>query len=204
MTPDTQDAWSARLTATAAAEINRLRGKRSAQWLADATRDLGHEVTRSVIADMESGRRKILPVADLLVIAAALNVPPMSLLFPPTAETVEVLPGRDVNPWLAHDWVHGADFDPLGNRYAPTDPERELFFLRFAQEWASMNARQALVQLNDKSSAASPELFEARRRAYEAWHEAATQRNDALQAAGGANAFPSMRYDTIYEGDDDQ
>lgn len=78
--------------------VRRARGARSAQWLADRTADLGHPITRAQIANYESGRKKTLDITELLVIAAALEVPPVVLIYPdlPDAD-VEVLPEQFVS-----------------------------------------------------------------------------------------------------------
>ena len=57
-------------------------GRLTAQQLAEETERLGHAISRSQIANYESGRKQSLDVAELLVIAAALDVSPLSLLFP--------------------------------------------------------------------------------------------------------------------------
>jgi transcriptional regulator with XRE-family HTH domain len=58
-----------------AAAIKSARASRSAQWLADETERLGYPISRAAIANYESGRKKGLDVAELLVLAAALNCP---------------------------------------------------------------------------------------------------------------------------------
>jgi hypothetical protein len=66
------------------------------------------------IANLESGRKRGLDVAELLVLAAALDVPPVTLLFPglPDADT-EKLPGQTVSAVAAMLWFTGeyADSD---------------------------------------------------------------------------------------------
>lgn len=54
------------------------------------------------IANYESGRKKSLDIAELVAIAAALEVPPIALLYPglPDAD-VEVLPGQHVSSIVA-------------------------------------------------------------------------------------------------------
>lgn len=54
----------------------------SAQDLADQCEQLGHSIPRNVIANMESGRRAVLPLADVIVLAAALETYPAHLIFP--------------------------------------------------------------------------------------------------------------------------
>lgn len=55
------------------------------------TRDLGVPVHRVALRNIEDGQRDI-TVSELVAVAAALNVPPMRLLFPNILELVEVLP----------------------------------------------------------------------------------------------------------------
>ncbi len=54
----------------------------SAQDLADRCEELGHPIPRNVIANMESGRRAVLPLVDVIVLAAALETYPAHLIFP--------------------------------------------------------------------------------------------------------------------------
>jgi transcriptional regulator with XRE-family HTH domain len=68
------------------------------------------ELNRSVIANIESGRRESVSVDQLLVLAAALHVSP-ALLFIPlgTAETFLVTPKLATTPQLALEWVIGGN-----------------------------------------------------------------------------------------------
>lgn len=80
----------------------------SAQRLSEACGELGLSIPRSVLANLESGRRETVSVAELLVLAAALEVPPLQLLFPVGyAEEVEPLPGVKVTPYDAVLWGRG-------------------------------------------------------------------------------------------------
>lgn len=102
--------WPKRLTKVIAGQVQRTRAERkmSAQQLADATAALGHAVPRSVIANLESGRRDVVSVAELLVLARALEVPPLLLVFPiGSASTVEVLPGVHAPTWPVARWFTG-------------------------------------------------------------------------------------------------
>lgn len=80
----------------------------SAQDLADETERLGLPIGRSVLANLENGRRTTLSVAELLVLARALRVPPLVLLFPiGQVEEVELPPGDKVTTWIASQWFAG-------------------------------------------------------------------------------------------------
>lgn len=88
--------------------VRKLRGKRSAQWLADRCAELGKPISRSAIAKLENGRREDVALSELLIIAAALDAPPALLVFPVgTDEDVQWLPGRQADPWTAYRWFVG-------------------------------------------------------------------------------------------------
>jgi hypothetical protein len=80
----------------------------SAQQLADRTAELGMPIPRSVLANLESGRRDTVTVAEVLILAAALNVAPLELIFPVGyAGEVEMVPGRPSDPVTAMRWFTG-------------------------------------------------------------------------------------------------
>jgi len=88
--------WSGTIHQRIAEAIRRAREaqKLSAQQLADETQRLGYPITRSQIANYESGRKRRLDVAEITVLAAALNTSPVALLYPgPYDKEIEVLPG---------------------------------------------------------------------------------------------------------------
>ncbi|MBB4931419.1 transcriptional regulator with XRE-family HTH domain [Lipingzhangella halophila] len=111
-----------------AEEIRRYRKQRrlSVQRLADiCTEDYALPIKRSVLANLESGRRPTLSVAELLVLARILEVPPLQLLFPiGQADEIEVLPGRTAKTWYAAQWFIGE---------TPLDIDE-------AAAWATVNA----------------------------------------------------------------
>jgi transcriptional regulator with XRE-family HTH domain len=76
------ETWSSRLTRSIATEIRRRRKARkwSAQRLSDECAALGLEITRTAISDLENGRRRFITVAELLIIAQALEIGPAALL----------------------------------------------------------------------------------------------------------------------------
>lgn len=73
----------------------------SARELSVACGKIGLDISRSTLADLENGRRVTLTVAELLVIAAALEIPPLRLIVPLNRESAELLPGHETNPWAA-------------------------------------------------------------------------------------------------------
>jgi transcriptional regulator with XRE-family HTH domain len=62
-----------------------------------------------VIANLENGRRETLSVAELLILAAALDVPPVLLISAVGLEsTVNILPGIEETTWRTRGWILGA------------------------------------------------------------------------------------------------
>lgn len=113
--PDADTEWSGAMTARIATAIRDLRGDMSAQRVSDKTAELGSRVTRAVIADLETGRRKFLPVHELIMIAAALGVTPATMLTwgdLPDGD-VELFPGRTVSGFEAARWIGGTPLNPF-------------------------------------------------------------------------------------------
>ena len=78
------ETWAAEWTARIAGAINEQRKVRglSAQDLSDRCAALGYPITRPVISRIYSGQKKSITVPEVLVLAEALEVPPITLLFP--------------------------------------------------------------------------------------------------------------------------
>jgi transcriptional regulator with XRE-family HTH domain len=105
--------WAETLAAGIAREVRRHRQAKgwSAQQLADKTAEQGLPIQRSVIANLESGRRTTVNVAEVLILARALEVPPGALIFPVGhAQHVEYLPGCVAEPMWAFEWLTGRAF----------------------------------------------------------------------------------------------
>jgi len=105
-----KDSWPVRYTLSVAEQIYRRRKARgwSAQKLSNACAELGMEFPRSTLADLESGRRGHVSVAELLVLARALDVPPLLLLVPVgTQEETEVLPECSRDSFRVAQWFAG-------------------------------------------------------------------------------------------------
>lgn len=113
MTQSPAPDWSTRLALSVAREVRRHRQAQglSAQQLADRCDRLGMPIQRSVLANLESGRRTTVTIAEVLVLARALNVPPGTLIFPAGYEAqTEVLPGAYTEPGFAVEWLAGRTF----------------------------------------------------------------------------------------------
>ena len=113
--------WDQELVRTIGKEMKKARGSRSARWLSDETAALGLRVSPTIIAKLDSGRRgNVLSVPELLVLAAALKMPPALLMFPGYPDgTVGHLPGRDSWSKDAVEWVSGAGRLPFTVEVTP-------------------------------------------------------------------------------------
>ncbi|MFF7340776.1 helix-turn-helix domain-containing protein [Streptomyces sp. NPDC008163] len=103
--------WEDHVMATVAGEVRRRRKELrwSAQDLADRCEEIGYPIPRNVIANMESGRRAVLPLVEVMVLAKALRMSPISLIYPVGyVDTVRQLPYEDPQPaWDALQWFTG-------------------------------------------------------------------------------------------------
>jgi hypothetical protein len=121
---DPGELWSAELVRRIGAAMKAARGSRSAQWLSERTAKLGYKVSPTVIAKLDSGHRgSVLSVAELLVLAAALDIAPTALMYPaltkisdgdkdvfvPGAyeQETELLPGVNWTEIEAAEWFSG-------------------------------------------------------------------------------------------------
>lgn len=111
----TQPAWQNRLTAVIAGQVRRYRRirKLSARQVSEACAELGMEIHRQTLADLENGRRASISLAELLVLAQVLEVSPTLLVVPvDTEEKMEVLPGQVASTEDVLEWFSGtAAFD---------------------------------------------------------------------------------------------
>src|SRR4051794_30252810 len=94
-------------TQVVAARVKQLRKEQglSAQKLADRCAEAGGRdlATRSVIANLESGRRDTVSIDEVFVLAFALNVAPVHLVIPTDAVPVRVPPAQVVDSARARD-----------------------------------------------------------------------------------------------------
>ncbi|MCC9686833.1 hypothetical protein [Streptomyces sp. MNU103] len=159
-----QPDWSARVLRTVAGEVRRHRIERgmSHQQLADECARLGHpRLQRAVINNLENNRRRDVSVADVLVLAAALEVAPAALVFPAGyAAEVEYLPGRTAAPLQAVDWFAG-DPAPEDSALALMRRHRELELrIRglYRRIWEQGIAEQRYGELEDAEAEAGREM----------------------------------------------
>lgn len=112
--------WAARLHETIVSRVRAVRRSRnmSARQVAERTTELGMAIPRPVLANLESGRRTYLTVAELLILAKALGVAPGDLLIPVGRDAhLEVAPGdfrspEDVARWFWSPRCAACDDEP--------------------------------------------------------------------------------------------
>lgn len=105
-----QQPWGPATVKSIAKEVRRRRQalKMSTQQLADACAAQGFPIKRTVLSNLESGYRETITVPELIVLAKALEVAPIQLVYPIDAEPeVEVLPGHSVPTERAMLWFTG-------------------------------------------------------------------------------------------------
>jgi transcriptional regulator with XRE-family HTH domain len=116
-TSENGKAWQEELAARVGSAIARRRKVvgMTAQQLGERTKELGYPVNRVAVSKMEANVRDgKLGVAELLVIAAALDVPPLLLLLPDWPDgSAEALPGLDMPSRRMANWVTGVEPPPL-------------------------------------------------------------------------------------------
>jgi transcriptional regulator with XRE-family HTH domain len=103
--------WSVRVTRGIGERVKHYRGRAdlTASMLSERCGQLGLPIDRNVIAKLENGHRNSVTVDEVCVLAAALGVPPVLLLFDVAGGGLaEVLPGRHVPAFRAAEWFAGS------------------------------------------------------------------------------------------------
>ncbi|MEU4581759.1 helix-turn-helix transcriptional regulator [Kitasatospora aureofaciens] len=168
--------WHDRITKDVIRAITRRRNSLglSAQDVADETGNLGYEVPRNVIANWESGRRKTITIPELIVVAEALDIAPVELLFSPAlGGWIDYLPELSHDRWSALTHFTGEARHSLGmyrlrlyRKHAQIWQELQeehhdafqLEFQLFQEEWPP--ARRRSVMLSSQPSGSGFNLSE--------------------------------------------
>lgn len=106
--------WRKAWTDTIAKRVKEIRAEKGMKGsdLSERTKELGFEIPRSTLANIEIGRKSTVGVHEVAILAAALDVAPVSLMFDVGSdELVEVLPDDKRAPIEAVEWFSG--FYPL-------------------------------------------------------------------------------------------
>ncbi|MFF8491570.1 helix-turn-helix domain-containing protein [Streptomyces albidoflavus] len=171
--------WVDQVMSTVAGEVRRRRRELgwSAQDLAERCEEIGHPIPRNVIANMESGRRSNLPLVDVMILAEALNAPPICLIYPVGyVDDVQRLPLQDsVSPldallrFTGEDRDLGSNDDLLRYFRAHHGAQEQLRNAQHNEEYAHYYAETASTA--DRKA----EALRAQARAAEAAEEAESQ-----------------------------
>lgn len=157
------------------------------QELSDRCSELGYPIARSVLSKLEKGHRQSVTVDELLVLAAALHVPPALLLFPlGRSQTAEPLPGYSVHPMDAIRWLSG-DLPLTGDGpdYSGRDQPLTLYSLhRYeVEEWPQHQQRLSAATAELRSARTPKEQRDARMWAEQARESADGRHLKALREA---------------------
>ncbi|MBF6536869.1 helix-turn-helix domain-containing protein [Nocardia farcinica] len=129
--------WSEERARRIGLEVKAQRGKRSGQWLADETATHGHPVSRTTISEIENGKRRDITLAEITVLARALAVSPLQLIYPDLAHgPVEVLPGMPVSSAEAMRWFAGEDVLRADNSVFDRTATRPMTWTRMLYRYA--------------------------------------------------------------------
>ncbi|OQZ92201.1 hypothetical protein BST15_19190 [Mycolicibacter arupensis] len=125
-----------------------------------------------MISKLDSGHRgDVLSIPELLVIAAALEIPALDLLFSDHDEQVLVLPGVSVTPKAAQSIFTGLDLESIEAQAKEAHDT-----LRQAIE-----ERQQAIENQRQANSNMKEALEANRRATEAFHQAAEKLQETIE-----------------------
>lgn len=139
------ETWGERFILRACERIRQARRSQglSVRELAERTNELGHPVSRQVLVNLEAGRRGALSIDDLFMIAHALEVNPLFLLFDQMqmGRPNEVLPDLTVPEWMALQWA----------RSSPTMISSSLYGMDFDQARGIISTRDQLDSVRDRA-----------------------------------------------------
>ncbi|MHB1432017.1 MAG: helix-turn-helix domain-containing protein [Streptosporangiaceae bacterium] len=166
--------WSVRVARDVGRRLAYFRGKTglTASALSQRCAERGLPLDRNVIAKLETGHRQSVTLDEVLVLAAALGVPPGQLVFGVGLDrTVEVLPGHEVAPYRGLQWFSGEATLPLDAR-----PDR-------LETWIPDGGPAFPLLANRLNDLAARDEMSARNRALEYRAQAAADpaRGDALR-----------------------
>lgn len=115
--------WSSTWTQKIGRAVQRERKARglSAQELSAACGRLGFPIPRSTITNLENGRKETVSVQEVTVLALALEVPPVLLLYP-LSEGADVPPDHERPAFNAVQWFSGLWDEPVTEIVEATGP----------------------------------------------------------------------------------
>jgi transcriptional regulator with XRE-family HTH domain len=146
------------LSEIAAANVKRLRQdvRLSQAEFAERVAALGVDMNRSIVANIEGGRRESLTLEEVAAFAVVLNVSPTNLMLP-TDDTapVAVTPEITDTAHFVRSWIYGRSRLPSVGH----DVGMEHLFLRHAPEWERRKLDERLWRHPLKMAMAVLETF---------------------------------------------
>ena len=128
-----------RVIAERVREIRNARGLTGAR-LAEEMTEAGIKWDRSVVANLENGRRSTISVEELLTLAYVLNVAPVHLIVPLDPDGwYSVTPDAATTNEHARAWIRGT-------AALPGTDERKYFSEVHEEEWKRFNDRQREIE----------------------------------------------------------
>lgn len=148
------EVWSSKLSAIVGRRLREVREERglSAQSLSVLLADLGHEIKRASLSQLERGQRGV-SLADLLALSLALEVSPLLLLIDPrVTDPLPLLPGGIQPVWFMKWWT--GEVWPLGRGDAGS-------LDRWLDAMGPLRAWNDWIALDDRIHALWGEIVEA-------------------------------------------
>lgn len=167
-------AWELDLAGRVGAAVHTRRKalKLTAQQLTERTAELGYPITRVAVSKIEGNKRAgKLDVAELIVLAVALEIPPALLLFPNFPDgTAELVPGRVAHARGSVEWLSGNGLLPgkviegeLSEvEYGPANEGTDL--VSAVNKRVELQSRQLWLMAMERAKDAPPDAVESTRR----------------------------------------
>lgn len=159
---------------------------------------VGKPLSRAVISDLETGRKRTLEVSELITLAASLEVSPLSLLFPNVTEEVEILPDVFIPGTDALGWFLGiGDTVPGDSRNHPFhfgDAAMHVA-IRLVEVERTLRVQQHNLQQHERG----PELFDMSDRMREAERERAAHAQKQIELLNAERDDLIFKYQRIIE-----
>lgn len=169
--------------------------KWSAQRLGDEMARVGIPWNRSIVVNIEQGRRSYITLEELLALGRVLGVPPMLLAFPfDQVREVQALPNVSVPTWEAAQWFAGrAPFPSTSDRMEEWEAHQDAFDRGAVPVELWHEHARLLTDWGKKSGQADL----ARRQATNALDDA--QRDSLLMDARGADLEADRLANALWE-----
>jgi transcriptional regulator with XRE-family HTH domain len=181
------EAWHAETAKRIGATVARCRkdAEMTAQQLAERCGALGAPIHRTTITKIENGRPRF-DLGELLILAAALGVPPIVLLYPdiPDGE-IEVLPGWTAGSWTAVNWATGTKVTNHSTSPDTWPETRGARLIDSVRKWIDAKRMLALKNSQLAGSGDNEELRKALAEEVAEWTGVVRQRNGEIQELGG-------------------